>query len=105
MNEKMIHYIEEKGYHVVKMSECEGWKLYMTVVLVRERLRESDPYKRPLRQGWRLDKVKLCKLLASILCDIKVLDHLREQYAKFPTILEKTTVCRQDIRPKRQEYS
>ena len=50
-------YIEEKDYSVVEMWECEWWKLYKTHVSVKEDLRESFPYKRPLRVAL-LDKIK-----------------------------------------------
>ena len=44
-------YIEEKGYTVAEIWDCESCKLYKTDVSVKKHLRESFPYKRPLRQN------------------------------------------------------
>ena len=58
MDETRRQYIEEKGYTVVEMWECEWRKLYKTDISVKERLRESFPFKSPLRQNQFLYKIK-----------------------------------------------
>ena len=50
MDQMRKQYIEEKRYDVVKMWECEWWNLNRTTTCVKEHLRESFPYKRPLRE-------------------------------------------------------
>ena len=49
MDQMRKQYIKEKAYNVVEMWECEWWNLYRTTTCVKEHLRESFPYKRPLR--------------------------------------------------------
>ena len=49
-------YIKEKGYNVAEMWECEWWNLYRTTTCVKEHLRESFPYKRPLREETLLER-------------------------------------------------
>ena len=63
------------------MSEYEWWKLYETHVSVKEHLRNSFPYKRPLHQDQILDKIKSGALSDYVQCDIKVPEHLRENFA------------------------
>ena len=58
LDEMQKRYIEEKGYLVVEMWECERWKLYKTGVSVKEHLREALPYKRSLRRDQYLEKLK-----------------------------------------------
>ena len=50
MDQMRTQYIKEKGYNVVEMWECERWNLYRTTTCVKEHLRESFLYKRPLRE-------------------------------------------------------
>ena len=104
-DEMRKQYIDEKGYTVVEMWECDWWKLYKTDVSVKEHLRESFPYKRPLRQDQLLDKIKSCALFGYVQCGIKLPEHLREIFANFWPILKNTNVCRQDFGPLTQEYA
>ena len=84
--------IQEKGYTVVKMWECEWSKLYNTGVSVKEHLRESFPYKLPLRQDHLLDKIKSGALFGHAQCDIEVPEQLREKLATFSPNFKKTNV-------------
>ena len=87
-------YIEEKGYIVVEMWECEWWEFYKTDVSVKEYLRGSFPYKRPLRQDQLLDKIKSGTIFGHSQCDIEVPEHLRENLANFPPLFKNTNVSR-----------
>ena len=44
LDEMRKQYIEEKGYTVVGMWECEWWILFKPDVSVKDHLRESFPY-------------------------------------------------------------
>ena len=55
-------YTKEKGYNVVEMWEREWWNLYKTTTFVKEHLRESFPYKRPLREKNLLEQIRSGKL-------------------------------------------
>ena len=48
INKIRKQYIEEKGYTVVKMCECEWWKLYETDMLVKGHWKQSFSHKLPL---------------------------------------------------------
>ena len=78
----------EKGCSIVKMWECEMRKLYKTDMSVKEQLRESITYKRPMRQHQLLFNKKSGAFSGYVQCDIKVPEHLREQFAKFPPVFQ-----------------
>ena len=40
------HYIQEKGYKVIEMWECEWWRLYKTTNTVKQFIQEHFPYRR-----------------------------------------------------------
>ena len=42
------HYIQEKGYRVIEMWECEWWRLYKTTNTVKQHIRVNFPYRRSL---------------------------------------------------------
>ena len=42
------HYIQEKGFKVIEMWECEWWRLYKTTNSVKQHIREHFPYRRSL---------------------------------------------------------
>ena len=69
-------YIKEKGYNVVEMWECEWCHLYKTTTCVKEHLRESFPYKRPLREESLLEQVRSGKLFGYVQCDIELPEEL-----------------------------
>ena len=54
------------------MSECEWWNLYKTTTCVKEYLRKSFPYKRPLREESLLEHIRSSKLFGYVQCDIEV---------------------------------
>ena len=43
-------YIQQKGYQIVEMWECEWWNLYKADASVKSHLGENFPYKRPLSE-------------------------------------------------------
>ena len=92
-----MQYIKEKRYNVVETWECEWWNLYKTTTCVKEPLRESFPYKRPLREKRMLEQIRSGKLFGYVQGDIKVPEELNKKFANFPTIFKNTIVGRQDI--------
>ena len=71
MDQMRKQYIEEKGFNVVEIWEYEWWNLYKTTTCVKQHLRESFPYKRPLREESLLEKIKSGKLFGYVQCDIE----------------------------------
>ena len=72
MDKMRKQYIKRKGYNVVEMWECEWWNLYKTITCAKEQLRESFPYKRPLREERLLEEIRSGNLLGYVKCDIEV---------------------------------
>ena len=97
MDQMRKQYIKEKGYNVVKMWECEWCNLYKTTTCVKEHLRESIPYKSPLREESLLEQIRSGKLFGYVQFDIEVPEELIKKFANFPTIFKNTKVGRHDI--------
>ena len=105
MDQMRKQYIKEKGYIVVEMWECEWWNLYKTTTCVKEHLRESFPYKRPLREESLLEQIRSGKLFGFLQCDIEVPEELKEKFAIFPLIFKNTNVGRHDIGSLMKDYA
>ena len=86
MNQMRNQYIRQKGYNVAEMCECEWWNLYWTTTCVKERLRESFPLKRPLREERLLEQSRSGKLFGYVQCDISMPEELKKNFDKFPPI-------------------
>ena len=86
------------------MWEYEWWNLYKTTC-VKEHLRESFPYKRPLREESLLEQIRSGKLFGYVQCDIEVPGELKEKFANFPPIFKKTIVGQHDIVSLMQDYA
>ena len=90
-------YIKEERYNVVEMWECEWWNLCKTTTCVKEHLRESFPYKRPLKVERLLGQIRSGKLFGYVQCDIEVPEKLKKKFSNFPPIFKNTKVDRHDI--------
>ena len=105
MDQMRKQYIKERGFNVVEMWECEWWNLYKTTTCVKDHLRESFPYKRPLREESLLEQIRSGKLFGYVQCDIEVPEELKEKFANFPPIFTNTNVGRHDIGSLMQDYA
>ena len=70
-------YIQQKGYQIVEMWECDWWSLYKTDASVENHLRENFPYKRFLSEEQLLQGIIDGQLFCWVQCDIEVPDHLQ----------------------------
>ena len=98
-------YIKEKGYNVVEMWECDWWNLFITTKYFKEHLRESFPYKRPLREERLLEQIRSGKFFGYVQCDIGVPEDLRKNFAIFPPIFDNTNKRRLDIGILMKDYA
>ena len=98
-------YIQQKGYQIVEMWECEWWSLYKTDASVKNHLRENFPYKRPLSEEQFLQGIIHGQLFGYVQCDIEVPEHLRSYFSNFPPIFKNTVVSREDIGNLMREYA
>ena len=79
------------------MWECEWWNLYKTTTCFKKHLRESFPFKRPLREERLLEKIGSGKVFGYVQCDIEVPEELKKNFATFPPIFKNTNSSRHDI--------
>ena len=96
MDQMRKQYIKEKGFTVVEICEGKWWNLYKTTC-VKEHLRESFPYKCPLREESLLEQIRSGKLFGYVQCDIEVPEELKEKFANFPPFFKYTNVGRHDV--------
>ena len=84
------HYIQEKGFKVIKMWECEWSRLYKATNTVEQHIREDFRYRRSLAAEQLLEEIKEGKLYGYVQCDIEVPEILRANFANFPPIFKNT---------------
>ena len=97
LDELIRHYIQEKGFEVIEMWECEWWKLYKTTNNVKQHIGEPFPYRRSLAAEQRLEKIKEGELFGSVQCDIEVPENLTSKFNNFTPIFKNTLVSKSDI--------
>ena len=98
-------YIKEKRYNAVEVWECEWRILYETITSVKEHLRESFHYKRPLRVERLLEQMRSGKLFGYVQCDIEVPEELKKNFAICPPIFKNTNVGQHDLRLLMKDYA
>ena len=99
------HYIQDKGFNVIEMWECEWWRLYKTTNSVKQHIREHFPYRRSLAAVQLLEEIKKEKLFGYVQCDIEVPENLRANFANFPPIFKNTLVSKSDIGDLMKNYA
>ena len=97
LDELRRSYIQEKGFTVIEMWECEWWRVYKTTANVKLHIREKFPYRRSLTEQQLLEQVKKGSLFGYVQCDIQVPEILRVYFANFPPIFKNTLVSKNDI--------
>ena len=56
------HYIQEKGFDVIEMWECEWWRLHKTSSNVKQHIRKHFTYRRSVAAGQLSEEIKEGKL-------------------------------------------
>ena len=72
LNELRRSYIQEKGFTVIEMWECEWWRLYKTTTNVKLHISENFSYRRSLAEDQLLEGIMKGRLLGYVPCDIEV---------------------------------
>ena len=100
-------YIQQKGYQIVEIWECEWWSLQKIDASVESHLRENFPYTRSLSEEGLLQGNIDRRLFGYVQCDIEVPEHLRDYFSNFPPtpILKNTVVSRDDIGILMKQYA
>ena len=60
------NYIQERGFKVIEIWECEGWRLYKTTNTVKQHIREHFPYRRSLAADQLLEEMEEVKLFGYV---------------------------------------
>ena len=99
------HYIQEKGFKVIEMWECEWCRLYKTTNTVKQHIREHFCYRCSLAADQLLEEIKKGKLFGYVQYDIEVPENLRLNFANFPPIFRNTLVSKNDIGDLMKNYA
>ena len=98
-------YIQQNGYKIVEMGECNWWKLYRTDATVKDHLRTNFPYEQPLSEERLMREIRSRRLFVYVQCDLKVPEHLKAYFVNFPPTFKNTVVSRNDIEDLMKEYA
>ena len=98
-------FIQQKGYQIVEMWECEWWSLYKNDASVKSHLRENLLYKLPLSEEQLLLGIINGQLFGYVHCDIEVPEHLRSYFSNFPPLFKNTVVSREDVGNLMRDYA
>ena len=90
-------YIQQKGYQIVEMSECECWSLNKTDASVKSHHPKNFPYRSPLSEEGLMQGIVDGRLFSYVQCDIEVPEYLRDYFSKFPSLFKNSVVSRSDI--------
>ena len=92
------HYIQEKGFKVIEMWECEWWRVCKTIKTVKQHIRNHFPGRRSLAAEQLLEEINEGKLFGYVQCDIEVAEKLRSKFVNFPPMFKNTLVSKSDIK-------
>ena len=98
-------YIQQKGYKIIEMLECNWWELHRTDATVKNHLRANFPYQRPPSGERLLQEIRSGRLFGYLQCDLNVPEHLKAYFPSFPPIFKNTVVSRNDIGYLMKEYA
>ena len=94
-------YIEEQGYQLIEVFECQWRRLKKTNSQVQHFL--STKFQRPLDHHETLTKDQILKAICNeslfgvVECDVQVPDHLKPKFAEMCPIFKNTEIYRNDI--------
>ena len=98
-------YIQQTGYQIVEIWECEWWSLYKTEASLKSHLRKNFPYKRPLNDEQFSQGIIDGRLFGYVQCDTEVPEHLQSYFSNLPPIFKNTVVSREGIGNLMREYA
>ena len=91
------HFLQEKGYKVNEMWQCEWQRPYKTTINVKQYIQENFRYRRSLAVEQFLEEIREGKSIGYVQCDIGAPEILRANVANFPLIFKITSVTKGDI--------
>ena len=104
LDELRKQYIQEKGYNVIEMYECDWGKCTRLKKLLNSMFAILSPTKRSSeKKGFQ--NIKCGSLFAGAYCDFEVPDNVRQDFANVPTIFKSIKFGRDAIGPFVKEYA
>ena len=100
-------YIENQGFKVIKIWECEFWKNVKENKdgIIKTFMKNNFPFKAPMGEGTLLEKVRCSEIFGMIECDVSVPIELRPLFEDFPPIFKNVEVSRDDIGEHMKNYA
>ena len=98
-------YIQEKGFKIIELWECQWRRLNITTNTVKLHIREQFPYRRSLATEQLLEEIKEGKIFGYLQCDIEVPEKLRSNFVNFPPMFMNTLVSKSDILDLMKNYA
>ena len=68
-DEMRRYYIQQKGYQIIEMWECEWWRLSNTDASVKSHLQENFPDRQPLSEEELMQRIIDGKHFGYVKCD------------------------------------
>ena len=90
-------FIQEEGFTVIKLWECQWRRLYRTTTSVKLRIREIFPDRRSLTKHQLLEGIKKKNLFGYVQCDLERPGNWRANFCSIPPIFRNTLVSKNDI--------
>ena len=106
--QKNSKYIQQCGYHLKEIWECEWKEMKKTDSLLRQFLRKfckALDFKKTMSQKSILEAVNTNDLFGMVECDIRVPDHLKSYFAEMTPIFKNVKVSRDDLGESMKEYA
>ena len=97
--------MQEKGFKVIEMWECEWSRLYKTANNVKQHIRQHFPYRRSLEVEPFSEEIQEGKLFGYVHRDIEAPENLRSKFVNFPPKLKNTLVRKSDIGDLMKNYA
>ena len=106
--EKNQKYIQQCGYNLKEMWECEWKKIKTQNPVLRQflrRFRRPLDYQQTMTEDQVLEAVKEGTLFGMVECDIEVPEDLKPHFAEMTPIFKNTKIGLQDIGESMNEYA
>ena len=100
------NFLESLGLKVVEVWECE-WRAAIKNKTSDERAFVSSfsPFNPPMKKETLIQKIRQQSIFGVIDCSLRVPDHLKEKFARFPPIFKNVDVGRDDIGDHMRNYA
>ena len=89
--------IQEKGFSLIELWDCQWWILYKTNTDVKLHIRENFPYRQSVTEHQLLEGRKKGNFFVYVQNDNELPKDLRANYASIPPLFKNNLVSKKDI--------